>query len=213
MESLPSSRYQPLEPLTLPMYHRRRDTHLLQIVIAKYRDTYLLQVSAMLTHSSRAATVDTLFQMPAPWSYSPLLVTSKCMETHFSSRFQTRRALDHGYIFLCMFKGTQDWEFFWLRFWNLRYFFVSYVKILRFYKKNCLIGPLLGEVRFFPFFPVVRGLHGKKKNVELGLNFFSSSIMDPKYDPILVFWKFNQLFGPGTTLCVDLGSNVKFYSP
>ncbi len=25
-----------------------------------------------------------------------------------------------------IFKGTQDWEFFWLRFWNLRYFFVSY---------------------------------------------------------------------------------------
>ncbi len=24
------------------------------------------------------------------------------------------------------FKGTQDWEFFWLRFCNLRYFFVSY---------------------------------------------------------------------------------------
>jgi hypothetical protein len=23
-------------------------------------------------------------------------------------------------------KGTQDWEFFWLRFWNLRYFFVRY---------------------------------------------------------------------------------------
>ncbi len=23
-------------------------------------------------------------------------------------------------------KGTQVWEFFWLRFWNLRYFFVSY---------------------------------------------------------------------------------------
>ena len=33
-------------------------------------------------------------------------------------------------------KGTQDWEFFWLWFWNLRYFFVSYVKILRFYKKK-----------------------------------------------------------------------------
>ncbi len=26
-------------------------------------------------------------------------------------------------------KGTQEWEFFWLQFWNLRYFFVSYVKI------------------------------------------------------------------------------------
>jgi hypothetical protein len=31
----------------------------------------------------------------------------------------------------------------------LRYFFVSYIKILRFYKKNFLIGPLLREVRFF----------------------------------------------------------------
>ncbi len=31
------------------------------------------------------------------------------------------------------FKGTQDREFFWLRFWNLRYFFDSYVKILRLY--------------------------------------------------------------------------------
>ncbi len=46
------------------------------------------------------------------------------------------------------FKGTQDWEFFWLRFWNLRYFFVSYFKILRFHKKFFLIGPLLGEVRW-----------------------------------------------------------------
>jgi hypothetical protein len=33
---------------------------------------------------------------------------------------------------------------FWLRFWNLRFFFVSYVKILIFYKKVFLIGPLLG---------------------------------------------------------------------
>ncbi len=61
---------------------------------------------------------------------------------------------------------------------------ISYVKILRFYKKNFLIGPLLGEVRFFR---VVLGLRGMKKNVELGQIFFFSSIMDPKYDPILVF--------------------------
>ncbi len=46
-------------------------------------------------------------------------------------------------------KGTQDWEFFWLRFWNLYHFFISYVKILRFYKKNFLIRPFLGEIRFF----------------------------------------------------------------
>jgi hypothetical protein len=52
----------------------------------------------------------------------------------------------------------------------LRYFFVSYVKILRFYlQKIFLIGPLLGEVRFFR---VVLGLRGMKKNFELGQNFF-----------------------------------------
>ncbi len=70
---------------------------------------------------------------------------------------------------LITFKGTQDWEFFWLRFWNLPYFFVSYIKILRFYKKNFLIWPLLGEVRFFR---VVLGLRGMKKNFELGKKIF-----------------------------------------
>ncbi len=68
------------------------------------------------------------------------------------------------------FKGTQDREIFWLRIWNLRYFFVSYVNILRFYKKKCLIGPFLGEVRFFR---VVLGLRGMKKNFELGSKIFS----------------------------------------
>ncbi len=66
-------------------------------------------------------------------------------------------------------KGTQDWEFFWLRFWNLRYFFVIYVKILRFYTQKFLIGPLLGEVGFFR---VVLGLRRMKKNFELGQKFF-----------------------------------------
>ena len=79
-------------------------------------------------------------------------------------------------FYVCLYhmnvlKGTQDWEFFWLRFWNLRYFFVSYVKILSFYQKKFLIGPLLGEVRFFR---VVLGLREMKKNFELGQknNFF-----------------------------------------
>ncbi len=67
----------------------------------------------------------------------------------------------HGTVF----KGTQEWEFFWLRFWILYYFIVSYVKILRFCKKNFLIGPVLEEVRFFR---VVLGLCGMKKFFELG---------------------------------------------
>jgi hypothetical protein len=64
--------------------------------------------------------------------------------------------------------------------------FLCYLcQILRFYKKSFLIGPLLGEVRFFR---VVLGLRGMRKNFELGKKiFFSSSIMGPKYDPILVF--------------------------
>ncbi len=88
-------------------------------------------------------------------------------------------------------KGTQDWEFFWLRFWNLRYFFVSYVKILRFYKKHFLIGPLLWEVRFFR---VVLGLRRMKKKFwgRSKFLFLFSSIIDPKYEPILVFWKLDQ---------------------
>ena len=45
-------------------------------------------------------------------------------------------------------KGTQDWEFFWLRFWILCYFIVSYAQILRFCKKF-LIRPLLGEIQLF----------------------------------------------------------------
>jgi hypothetical protein len=108
-------------------------------------------------------------------------------------------------------KGTQDWEFFWLRFWNLPYFFVSYVKILRFYRKIFLIGPLLGEVRFFS---VVLGLRGMKKIFWARSKiFFFLSIMDPKYGPRQVFWKFNQWNAPGTTLCVGLGSKCQILFP
>ncbi len=45
-------------------------------------------------------------------------------------------------------KGTQDWDIFWLRFWNLYYFFISYVKILRFYKKICWSGHFWGRYDF-----------------------------------------------------------------
>jgi hypothetical protein len=47
-------------------------------------------------------------------------------------------------------------------------FLVMSKKILRFYKKTFLIGPLLGEVRFFR---IVLGLRKMKKNFEVG-NFF-----------------------------------------
>jgi hypothetical protein len=85
-----------------------------------------------------------------------------------------------------IFEGTQDWEFFWLRFWNLRYFFVSYVKILRFYKKK-FDWPIIGGGTIFP--PSPRTTQNEK-NFELGQNFkfFFSSIKDPKYDPIIFFF-------------------------
>ena len=79
---------------------------------------------------------------------------------------------------ITLLKGTQDWEFFWLRFWNLRYFFDSYVKILKFYNKFFLIVPLLGEVWFFR---VVLGIRGMKKIFELGQKniFFYFLFMNP----------------------------------
>ena len=70
---------------------------------------------------------------------------------------------------LIAFKGTQEWEFFWLQFWILYYFIVSYVKILRFCKINFLIWPVLEEVQFFR---VVLGLRGMKKIFELGQKIF-----------------------------------------
>jgi hypothetical protein len=45
-------------------------------------------------------------------------------------------------------KGTQDWEFFWLRFWNLYYFFVSYVNI--FLQKIFFDWAIIGGVAIFP---------------------------------------------------------------
>ncbi len=79
------------------------------------------------------------------------------MVLHLTPRF-------FGWAIFKELKGTQDWEFFWLRFWNLRYFFDSYVKILKWKK-------ILSYVQIFLY--------------------IFSSIMEPKYDPILVFWKFN----------------------
>ncbi len=100
-----------------------------------------------------------------------------------------------------LLKGTQDWELFWLRFWNLRYFFVSYVKILRFYKKVFWLGHYWGR-------------YDEKKFWARSKKFlFSFSILDPKQDPMLGFWKFNHLNAPGTTLCVDLGSKCQIFFP
>ncbi len=102
------------------------------------------------------------YNKPVTYRIWPVLMSLQicfCFVFHIVINTQSSRS----------FKGTQDWEFFWLRFWNLRYFFVSYIKILRFYQKNFLIGPLLGEVRFFR---VVLGLRGTKKNFELGPKIF-----------------------------------------
>ncbi len=116
------------------------------------------------------------------------LAVAPLQNTYYANKYN-KTALPqfviHSWIFenekdVNWFKGTQDWEFFWLRFWNLRYFFVSYVKILRFYKKFFLIGPLLGEVRFFR---AVLGLRGIKKNFEL---------VPKKIFFLLKFWTLNM---------------------
>jgi hypothetical protein len=47
-------------------------------------------------------------------------------------------------------KGTQEWELFWLRFWILYYFIVSYVQILRFCKKNFFDQATIGGDTIIP---------------------------------------------------------------
>jgi hypothetical protein len=71
-----------------------------------------------------------------------------CWSLVVGFKFVTNESSIRWLYYFCL-KGTQGWDFFWLRFWNLYYFFISYVKILRFYKKFFLIRPILGKIRFF----------------------------------------------------------------
>ncbi len=63
------------------------------------------------------------------------VVSAACVRPHFiisvvTSSEAVYSTIYYPPIFLnssySSIKGTQDWEFFWLRLWNLRYFFVSY---------------------------------------------------------------------------------------
>jgi hypothetical protein len=74
--------------------------------------------------------------------------------------------------------------------------------------KKILIGPLLGEVRFFC---LVLGLRRMKKYFELGQNFFS--FVNPLYEPILVFPKFDPITAPGMALRVNLGPKCQNLFP
>jgi hypothetical protein len=53
-----------------------------------------------------------------------------------------------------------------------------------------------------------------KKNFELGQkNIFFFSFMNPSYEPILVFPKFDPLTAPEMALCIDLGPKCKILFP
>ncbi len=105
-------------------------------------------------------------------------------------------------------KGTLEWEFFWLRFWILSYFIVTYAKMIRFWGKNFLIGPLWRELRLFR---VVLRLRGMKKIfwARSKKYFIFFPFMNPLHEPILVFPKFDPLTAPGMALCVNLGPNCQ----
>jgi hypothetical protein len=50
------------------------------------------------------------------------------------------------------------------------------------------------------------------KNFEVGKNFYFS-FMNPLYEPILVFPKFDPLTTSGMALCVDLGPKIQILLP
>ncbi len=56
-----------------------------------------------------------------------------------------------------------------------------------------------------PIFPLSLKITRNIKNFELGQKiFFFLSLINPLYEPILVFPKFDPLTAPGMVLCVDL---------
>jgi hypothetical protein len=74
-----------------------------------------------------------------------------------------------------------------------------------------LIEQLLGEVRFFR---VVLRLRRMKKMFELGqILFLFFSFMNPLYEPIVVFPKFDPLTALEMALCVDLGPECQILFP
>ncbi len=113
----------------------------------------LVTISLILEMPTRTETFkkSTFYALPAAWnSLTPYL------------KLQPNKL-----TFKWALKGTLEWEFFWLRFWILSYFIVSYAKIKRFWGKIFLIGPLGGELRLFR---VVLRLRGMKNFFELGQN-------------------------------------------
>jgi hypothetical protein len=113
---------------------------------------------------------------------------SKCLVVEIFSWMKAKlnkKRAEKGLNFVKTFKGTKDWDFFWLRFWNLYYFFVSYVKILRFYKKKFFDWAIIGG----------------------GTIFFSF------VNPLLVFPKFDPITAPGMALRVNLGPKCQNLFP
>ncbi len=74
-----------------------------------------------------------------------------------------------------------------------------------------MIGPLWGELRLFR---VVLRLRGMENFFGLGQkNILFFSFMDPLYEPILVFPKFDPLTAPGMAVCVNLGPKCQNLFP
>ncbi len=74
-----------------------------------------------------------------------------------------------SYLWSCPspFKGTQDWEFFWLRFWILSNFIVTYAWIIRFWW-NFFYWTIIGGATIIELFHVVLRLRAMKNIFELG---------------------------------------------
>ncbi len=71
-------------------------------------------------------------------------------KVQFSMGHKFTLHLLHRYDVKLTVKGTQEREFFWLWFWILYLFIVSYANILRFWKTSFLIGPLWGGATIVP---------------------------------------------------------------
>ena len=79
-------------------------------------------------------------------------------------------------------------------------------------QKNCFDGAIIGGGTIFP-----RSLKTTRKEKKFGArskNIFGFfSFMNPLYEPIPVFPKFDPLTASGMALCVDLGAKCQILFP
>ncbi len=117
-----------------------------QYIIAIYSSKTIFRAVKLFTKTDEYFTKtlqNILAHSIAQWKYFKITVkinislekTKNLLFLHCFSYSWQKNGFVKVWVLGACIKGTQDWEFFWLRIWILYHFIVSYAQILRFCKK------------------------------------------------------------------------------